>query len=301
MQLQQASRKNAKIKLALQGPSGSGKSYSALLMAYGLCNDWTKIAVIDSENRSSELYAHLGPFNVLHLCAPFTPERYTEALKACEKAGMQVVIIDSISHEWMGSGGILEAHALMQGNSFTNWAKLTPRHNTFVQYMLQSPLHIIGTIRSKQEYVLAEKNGKQVPEKIGMKGVTRDGMDFEFTLVFELNMKNYAVATKDRTSLFINQPEFILTKDTGLKILQWCQEGIPEEIQLPIEERINACATLADLLKLYYENPTEDASVLQLYSTKRAELEKHPVNNNISKQKNSTNGSYNRKAAKEQA
>src|SRR5690242_7927040 len=105
MQLQQASRKNAKIKMALQGPSGSGKTYGALLIAFGLYNDWKKIAVIDTENHSSELYAHLGSYQVLHLSSPFSPERYIQAIRTCEKVGMEVIIIDSISHEWEGIGG----------------------------------------------------------------------------------------------------------------------------------------------------------------------------------------------------
>ena len=177
MQLQKASRRRVKIKMALQGSSGSGKTYSALLLAYGLCSNWSKIAVIDTENRSSELYEHLAEFMVLTITPPFSPEKYIEALQLCEKEGMEVIIIDSISHEWEGIGGILEQHSAMPGNSYTNWNKLTPRHNSFVQHILQSPVHIIGTIRSKQEYVLSEKNGKQVPEKVGMKGVTREGMD----------------------------------------------------------------------------------------------------------------------------
>ena len=133
MQLQIANRQKVKMKMALQGPSGSGKTYSALLLAFGLCGDWSKIAVIDSETNSSALYADLGKFMVLSLEAPFTPERYIEAISVCETAAMKVIIIDSISHEWEGAGGILEAHSNMTGNSYTNWSKLTPRHNSFVQ------------------------------------------------------------------------------------------------------------------------------------------------------------------------
>src|ERR1017187_5474520 len=99
-QLQTAQRKRAKIKMGLQGPSGSGKTYSALLVSYGLCMDWTKIGLVDSENHSGELYAHLGPYNVLNLSAPFTPEQYIEAITVCEKAGMEVIIIDGMSQEW---------------------------------------------------------------------------------------------------------------------------------------------------------------------------------------------------------
>src|SRR5688572_1026121 len=107
MELRKSNRKKSKIRLALQGPSGSGKTFSALLIAFGLCGSWNKIAVIDSENHSSELYSHLGGFSVIDLKAPFTPERYMEAIKLCEISGIEVIIIDSISHEWESEGGIL--------------------------------------------------------------------------------------------------------------------------------------------------------------------------------------------------
>lgn len=275
MNITDASRKNTKIKMAIQGPAGSGKTMSALKIAFGLCNDWSKIVVVDTENRSSELYAHLGKFKVIQFPSPFTPERYVEAIQLCERNQMQVIIIDSISHEWEGIGGVLEQHAKMTGNSYTNWSKLTPRHNYFVQYMLQSPIHIIGTIRSKQEYVLNEKNGKQVPEKVGMKGLTRSGMDYEFTLVFELDIKHNAISTKDRTSLFIDKHEGILDENAGIAILQWCNEGEPIT-PIPANElsqRVNECLTINELLQLYLNNPPADNTIQELFSKRRTELE----------------------------
>ena len=125
MQLQKANRQQTVIKLALQGPSGSGKTYSSLLLAYGLVGNWDKIAVIDTENNSSHLYSHLGNYNVLSLSEPFSPERYIEAIELCEKEGMKAIIIDSISQEWEGSGGIIETHSLMSGNSFISLANLS--------------------------------------------------------------------------------------------------------------------------------------------------------------------------------
>lgn len=168
MILQTAQRKRAKIKMGLQGPSGSGKTMGALLTAFGLCGDWSKIGVIDTENHSAELYAHLGTYNVLQLSAPFTPEKYIQALDVCEKAGMEVIVIDSTTHEWEN---LLEFHSSLQGNSFTNWGRITPRHNDFVQKILRSSCHIISTIRTKQDYVLNDKGGKMVPEKVGLKTV----------------------------------------------------------------------------------------------------------------------------------
>jgi hypothetical protein len=226
MEIRKAERSQVKVKLGLQGPSGSGKTYSSLLMAFGLTNNWSKIAIVDTENFSADLYSHLGNYNVLSLNAPFTPERYVEAIKICETAGIEVIIIDSVSHEWEGAGGILETHGNMAGNSFTNWSKLTPRHNAFIQALLQSPCHIIATIRSKQDYVLNERNGKYVPEKVGLKGVTREGLDYEFTIVFDLDIKHYAQASKDRTGLFMDKPQLILSEKTGLRLKTWCTEAI---------------------------------------------------------------------------
>ena len=143
MNLRQAERKQAKIRLALQGPSDSGKTYSALLLAFGITGTWEKIVIIDTENSSADLYADLGAYNVLPLTQPYTPERYIQAIHQCESEGMEVIIIDSISHEWEGQGGILAIHGNMPGNSFTNWNKVTPRHNAFIQSMLLSPSHII--------------------------------------------------------------------------------------------------------------------------------------------------------------
>lgn len=268
MVLESASRQKVKIKMALQGPSGSGKTMSALLLAYGLCSNWQKIALIDTENRSSMLYAHLGNYQVIHVPSPFTPEKYIQAISLCEDAGIEVIIIDSISHEWEN---ILDQHSNMIGNSYTNWNKLTPRHNAFVQHILQSPCHVIGTIRAKQEYVLAEKNGKQVPEKLGMKGVTREGMDYEFTLVLEIDIKNHATATKDRTSLFINKPSFVITPATGSQILDWCNTGA-DRVQ-EMTRRINDCKTLKQLLQLYYTNPPTEEIFKNAFSKRRSELE----------------------------
>jgi len=252
MNLQQAERKQAKIKLGLQGPAGSGKTYSALLIAYGMTKDWSRIVVIDTENHSADLYAHLGSFNVLALDKPFTPERYIEAIEICEQAGMQVFVIDSISHEWEGTGGILDIHGAMMGNSFTNWSRVTPRHNDFVQKILQSPCHIIATIRSKQDYVLSEKNGKMVPEKIGLKGVTREGLDYEFTLVFDIDIKHQASASKDRTNLFMDKPQFQITDKTGEQIKCWCESGKSLEA---VKEMINQTSTVEELRNIIRQYP----------------------------------------------
>ena len=126
----------------------------------------SKVAIIDTENGSADLYAHLGDYSVLSLTAPYTPEKYITAIKECENAGMEVIIVDSITHEWDGKGGILEISNSMTGNSYTNWAKITPRHQAFLDAILQSPCHMITTVRRKTDYELVDVNGKKVPQKV---------------------------------------------------------------------------------------------------------------------------------------
>ena len=289
MQLQTAQRKRAKIKMGLQGPSGSGKTYSALLLAYGLCYNWNKVAVVDTENHSAELYAHLGEYNVINLTAPFTPEKYIQALEVCEKAGMEVVIIDSTTHEWEN---LLEYHSSLQGNSFTNWGKITPRHNDFVQKILQSSCHIISTVRTKQDYVLSEKNGKMVPEKVGLKSVQRDGLEYEFTLVFDLDMKNHATASKDRTGLFFGKPEQKLKVETGKLIQDWCNSGT-EVTTEAVSRRINSCKTIQELLALYNQHPElKEALKPEFEQQKKSILNTQEVTNHLITQKINQNGTH---------
>ena len=268
MELQIAHRKKAKIKMAIQGPSGSGKTYSALLLAHGLCQQWDKIAVIDTENQSSHLYAHLGQYQVLSLSSPYTPERYMEAMDYCVASGIEVIIIDSITHEWED---LLDYHGSLQGNSFTNWNKVTPRHNAFVQKMLQSPVHIIATVRTKQDYVLTEKNGKSVPEKVGMKSVQRDGLDYEFTLVFDIDSKHMAHASKDRTGLFNGKPEQRITASVGSLISIWCMEELEPQIEY-VKDRIGQASSILELLGLYNQYTQFNDLLLPYYERRKQEL-----------------------------
>lgn len=285
MQLRKSNRSQAKIRIALQGASGSGKTYSSLLLAYGLCQDWSKIAVIDTENQSADLYSHLGQYNVLTLQPPFSPERYIEAIDTCEASGMEVIIIDSLSFEWEF---LVDYHANLAGNSFQNWGKISPRHNALVQRILSSGAHIIVTVRSKQDYVITEKNGKQVPEKVGLKPVQRDGLEYDFTIVFELDINHQAVCSKDRTQLFAQKIPFKIEPQTGQKIRQWCNggQGNIEPVMDPIEAKIKAAVTLEELYQLY--RSIEDKNkYLEPFTIRADEIRKQanpvfpfPVHNN---------------------
>ncbi|GGD60657.1 hypothetical protein GCM10011514_25750 [Emticicia aquatilis] len=283
MQLQVAKRQNVKIKIGLQAGSGSGKSMSALLLAYGMTNDWSKIAIIDTENHSAELYSHLGSYNVLNIEEPFSPEKYEEAINVCLKAQMEVIIIDSISHEW---DYILEQHGALAGNSYTNWSKFTPRHNQFINTILQANAHVICTIRTKQDYVLQEKNGKQIPEKVGLKPIQREGIDYEFTLVFDIDCKHNATASKDRTGLFMNKSDFKLNAEIGQQIVQWCKQpnsSFSDDNNDNILLLIKSCVTMDELRELYLSSTPEIQNDYKQAFNQKKYLLQLTVNHSLSK------------------
>jgi len=273
MELRKSARKQAKIKLALQGSAGSGKTYSSLLISKGLTDgNFTKTAIIDTENKSADLYAHLGDYNVISMNPPYSPERYIEAIEVCEKAGMEVIIIDSISHCW---DYLLDVHSKMPGNSFTNWSKVTPRQNSFINKILRSNAHIISTMRVKQDYVLNQKNGKMVPEKVGLKAIQRNDLDYEFTIVFDIDSAHNAKASKDRTELFIDKPEFIINASTGKKIRKWCENGngTEKEMLATIAKEIVACTSVEGLRHIYSKYPSYQTQIKDTILLRKTAIE----------------------------
>ena len=217
------------------------------------------------------MYAHLGDYNVLALQPPYTPEKYIEAIELCEKEGMEVIIIDSISHAW---DELLDFHSKLAGNSFTNWSKVTPRQKAFTDKILQCKAHVIATMRTKQDYVLNQKDGKYVPEKVGLKAVQRDGLDYEFTLVFDIDIKHFAVSSKDRTGLFMGRPEFIINSGTGRRILEWCNSGVNDEVisENDVLGKISTCQTINELSKLYQQYPQFQQNLNSSFTTRKNEL-----------------------------
>lgn len=220
-----AQRIQAKLKIMISGPSGGGKTYSALRLASGLGK---KIAVIDTENGSASLYAKNFEFDVLEIQPPYTIQKYTQALQAADKEGYEVVIVDSTTHAWAGDGGLLskkEALDARGGNSFTNWAGISKEHTQFVAALLHSPFHLIATVRSKQEYVIEQNDkGKSAPRKVGLAPIQRDGLEYEFTTVFDVAMDHNAQASKDRTGLFDGHV-FQISEKTGHLFTDWLNGG----------------------------------------------------------------------------
>ena len=257
-----AERRKAKLRLAITGPAGSGKTYSALLVAFGIGG---KIALLDTENGSGDLYSSLSNYDVCSITAPFTVQKYIEAIKDAEKSGYDILILDSISAEWAGSGGLLNVHTQLtsnnRNNSFSAWGQITPKHNAFIDAIIASKLHIICTIRSKTEYAqIQNEKGKTEIKKIGLGLVQRDGIDYEFTTVFDLNQDHSVSVSKDRTSLFDGQV-FMITQEIGKQLKEWLDTGIEVIDEKELQERKSSLYQA--YLRLFQDNPQEAQKLAQ--------------------------------------
>jgi hypothetical protein len=196
-----ATKTESKLRLAIAGPSGSGKTYSALAIATGLGGP---IAFVDTEHGSASKYADLFEFDVLELVAPYHPDKYIEAIKGAASAGYKVIILDSMTHAWNGAGGILElveqaTKRQKTPNSYTAWADVTPIQNRLIEAIVSTNIHIIATMRSKQDYV-QERNDKGYTtiRKVGMAPIQRDGFEYEFDVFFDMDTDNNAIVSKTR-------------------------------------------------------------------------------------------------------
>lgn len=217
-----AERKRVKLKIAITGPSGSGKTYSALELASGIGQ---KIALIDTENDSASLYSDRFVFDTLNIDPPYTIGKYVEAINAAQSEGYDVVVIDSISHAWAGDGGLLAKKEALDSrsgtqNQYTNWGSITKEHEAFKSTLLNADIHMICTMRSKQDYQQVEENGRKKIQKVGLAPIQRDGMEYEFTTVFDVAMDHAAVPSKDRTGLFDGHIQK-LSKETGIQLIAW--------------------------------------------------------------------------------
>ena len=285
---QKAKKEKIYLKILLAGASGSGKSYSALKLATGIANKMGgRIAAIDTEAGRIRYYANEFDFDDLQLSEPYTPEKYIEAITQAVDGGYSVLIIDSITHEW---NYILDQVDKIPGtNSYTKWGKLTPRHNKFTEKMIQSPINIIATVRGKDAYVLEQdKNGKQVPKKVGLGYTQRDGLEYEYTVTFNIDQTNHvATAQKDNTHLFENKYEMLTEKD-GEALYEWANSGeerVPtlEEKLRPLQKQVTDTAvkkggsknpSVVEVLKKYeIINPSDCLDEEKLNNTLK-ELEK---------------------------
>ena len=278
MLAKKATLEDVNLKVMVWGESGSGKSRFALSAPNPI--------VIDLEG-STRLYANEFDFDDLQLSEPYTPEKYIEAITQAVDGGYSVLIIDSITHEW---NYILDQVDKIPGtNSYTKWGKLTPRHNKFTEKMIQSPINIIATVRGKDAYVLEQdKNGKQVPKKVGLGYTQRDGLEYEYTVTFNIDQTNHvATVQKDNTHLFENKYEMLTEKD-GEALYEWANSGeerVPtlEEKLKPLQKQVTDTAvkkggsknpSVVEVLKKYgIINPSDCLDEEKLNNTLK-ELEK---------------------------
>jgi DNA polymerase III delta prime subunit len=239
-----ATRRRAFLKLALSGPSGSGKTMSALRLARGLTDG--QIALIDTENKSSSLYAgqkmtddrtgevYQLAFDVDDLPPPYASDQFINSIKAAKAAGYEVLVIDSFSHVWEA---VLKFKAVMDeagGNSYTNWNAAGKKFSEVLDLVRSIDMHIICCMRSKMEYVLeTNEKGKQAPRKVGLAPICRDGTEYEFSTMFEIDMQNQAKDSKGRLKHITGGEALLLTESVGQKLRDWINEG---EAPLPAPE-----------------------------------------------------------------
>jgi hypothetical protein len=266
MAFQKATKKQSRLRMGLIGPAGAGKTYTSLVLATNLGK---RVAVIDTERGSASKYADEFDFDVMEL-DEFHPQKYIDGIHEAEAAGYDVLVIDSLSHAWAGKGGALElvdkATVRSQSkNSYFAWREVTPLHNALVDAILQSPLHIIVTLRSKMEYVIETVNGKQVPRKIGMQPIQRDGMEYEFDIVADLDVEHNFVVTKTRcrelTDAVVKNPG----KEVAETIKKWLSDGAPQQISFDdaLQQALNTAyakkMSQDDILKLFKDTTGADS------------------------------------------
>ena len=229
MTFTKATKKQAKLRLGIIGPAGSGKTFTALRVAARLGG---RIALLDSEHGSASKYADKFSFDQV-TPADFSPTQYIEAIRAAEVGNYDVLILDGLSAAWAGTGGILQqvddiTRKSRSGNAFTTgWREATPLHNKLIDAMLGAKVHIIATLRSKTEYVMQDDGkGRKVPRKVGMAPIQRDGMEYEFDVVGELTVDNHElVITKTRCS-DLDEKSFVKAGPEFADILiRWLNDG----------------------------------------------------------------------------
>lgn len=240
---QQATKQQSKLRMTLDGPAGSGKTFTALRFAHALTDVYGgRIALIDTERGSASKYVGESPdgipwaFDVLNLTA-FSPEKYTEAINAAGRLSYTVLVIDSLSHAWEGQGGALEMKQ-RAGESWSAWRNITPIHNRMVDAILQSPCHVITTMRSRMEYVQeTDDRGKITIRKVGLSPIQRPGMEYEFDVVCDIDWAHILTVSKSRCSAVAD----IKTEKPGAEfmrpLIEWLSSGSVEAAPVVTEQQ----------------------------------------------------------------
>ena len=259
-QTQEAKREKIWVKVALMGPSGSGKTYSSLRLATGMLEGLTKsgdekngkILLANTESSRGRYYANESKYDITDLGAPFNPELYVDLINYAVQENYPILIIDSTSREWEGKGGCLELHQAA-GGTYQSWAKVTPRHDKFLEAIADQPIHVIATMRGKDQYELGrDDDNKMYVKKLGVGAKQREGFEYEFTASFLLDQAtNMAVPQKDNTHLFEDDLEFLLSEKHGGGLIKWANSG--EGYTPPVRNRETEEDKIRDLQKIIIE------------------------------------------------
>lgn len=252
--VKKAVREKIYVKIALMAPSGGGKTYGALRLATGMAEEIkketskeAKILLANTEQKRGYYYADEFNYDIVDIDAPHNPEKYVDLIQFAVDQGYSILIIDSASHEWEGKGGCLELQQ-QAGGTYQAWSKVTPRHNKFINAIADSPIHIIATMRGKDQYeVSKDDKGKTSVQKLGVGAKQRDGFEYEFTCTFLIDQKtNCAEVQKDNTHIFEHEGATILTENYGKRIIQWANSG---EGYTPVVRTNEELENKEDLLK----------------------------------------------------
>ncbi|MFI7448165.1 ATP-binding protein [Nonomuraea sp. NPDC049714] len=245
-----ATKDEAKARVALTGPTGSGKTYTALTIATVLGE---KVAVIDTERGSASKYADEFSFNRLNLQS-FEPATLCQVLAVAASQGHDVAVIDSLTHFWSGTGGMLEqvdsaAKRGYGGNSFGGWKEARPQERQMIDALVSYPGHVIVTMRSKTDYVIEEdQRGRKVPRKVGLKPEQREGIEYEFDIVGDLDHENTLVISKSRARTIAGRVVPKPGAEFAQEIAAWLGDGKPSPDALHFRDLLlDQYATLDDV------------------------------------------------------
>lgn len=234
---QKAVKLESKLRLAIMGPSGAGKTYTALSIATNLGG---RVALVDTEHGSASKYADLFDFDVLELAAPYHPDRFVEAIHDAAQAGYATIILDSLTHAWNGTGGMLDivdeiAKRKTQGNTFAAWKDATPVQNRLIEGIVGAPIHVIAAMRSKQDYTQEkDERGKTIIRKVGMAAQQREGFEYEFDVVFDLDIDHNGIVTKSRAPSLSDKVFPKPGKQVAQLLTEWLH-GAPAPVSRVIE------------------------------------------------------------------
>lgn len=276
MAFEKATRRKAKLRLGLDGPSGSGKSFTGMRFAITLANHYgLKVGAIDTERGSLSLYEGYAPdgvkweFDVNNLTG-FSPDQYTSAINEAARLKYGVLFIDSLTHAWAGPGGALDIHG-DAGGKYYDWRSVSPLHNRMVDAILQYPGHVIATIRSKQEYVQNEEivDGKKkyTVEKLGMKPIQREGMEYEFTMFGSMDMAHMLKITKSRCSIVENIQVHKPGPDFMRPVIDWLETGTTEALPAAVQRLVSE-KTVEEIQAVLAELKIPESKTMEVLKTK---------------------------------